>query len=89
MGNSSSLDISEKTSACSGVGRDWTFNEKTKDGVKCWKNGHLSLENPHFSAKTSIVRDGWIFACQFGIRKNSDELCVRYHFPARSISGCA
>lgn len=63
MGNGSSTDVSEKTSACLGAGRDWTFSEKTKNGGKRCKNGRLSLENPHFSAKTSLLRDGWIFVC--------------------------
>lgn len=80
LGNGSSTDISEKMSACSGVGRGRTFNEKTKSGGKSWKNGQLSLETPHFSAKTSILRDGWVFVCQFGLQKNCDEFCVRYHF---------
>lgn len=89
MGNGSSMDISEKMSACSETGRDWTFYEKKRMVESARKKGHPTLENPHFSAKTSIQRDGWLFACQFGMQNYCDELCVRYYFPARFVPGCA
>lgn len=88
LGNGSSVDISEKMSACSGTEGSWTFIKRQvmvetagKMGIFLWKT-HL------FSAKTSILKDSWIFVCQFGIQ-NCDELCVRYHFPARLFPGCA
>lgn len=55
MGNGSSMDISEKMSACSETGRDWTFYEK-KRMVESARKKDTLLWKTHISQPKLLFR---------------------------------